>query len=270
MAMNQKVTDLIVKSVVLKRKVGGQWLAPPENHFLPESAYCLDITVGNQDGKIRYRSRYEFIPAAGLGLRMASGIIRIGYVFQWVNMLQGDLTVPETSKPMGYNVGVFQGSAMSHNAGLAISLPIYFLPAVNFVARNIGNARYSSFTLLKFANRAAGPPPDEPMSFDASLSIQPKIFTRVWTNLVAEYRDISNTSGVPLSGRFALGAELSIADVIMLRGGWGSGYPSFGIGFQRPSGRGELSLSMFSESVGNSYHEIHDTLYMLHYRVRAF
>jgi hypothetical protein len=67
----------------------------------------------------------------------------------------------------------------------------------------------------------------------------------------------------------ALGAEFSFRDMFYLRAGWGSGYPSLGLGLKRANG-GELSLTWYSEEIGSGYHSIRDLRYLFQYQVKAF
>ncbi len=217
---------------------------------------------------IHYRSRYQLIPAAGTSARLASGIVRIGYSLQWVNQASGDVFTPADASPLGYNVGVLQGSALSHNVGLAINLPYAYLPAFNIVGRNLGGAHYSATTIYKMATQSSGVPLTEPTTFDMSVSVRPKATATSFFNVVFEFRDMTNQSKVTALGRAAFGLEYSIRNFLFLRGGYGSGYPSAGIGVGQKTG--EFSLTYYSEDVGTTYHEQQDTRYLFQYRIAAF
>lgn len=224
--------------------------------------------VVQDDGSVRYRSLYQFIPSVGTGIRLAGGIVRIGYSLQWVNQASGDITVPQSADPLGYNQGLGQGAALSHNVGFSLTLPIRLLPSFNLVARNILDATFREFTLLPLARNTSGVPPSERTTYDASFSIQPKVRGGHHMNLMVVYRDLSNVSQVSYLGRLAAGAEINVRDRFYLRGGWGSGYPSAGLGLKQ--NRSEFSLSWFSEELGAGYHSLRDVRYLLQYQVRAF
>lgn len=227
----------------------------------------LSATV-NPDGSIHYRSLYQLIPTAGFGLRLAEGIVRIGYSVQFVNEAVGDITVPSGTAPLGYNQGLSQGSAFSHTVGMTLTMPWTYLPAATITARNLGTAHYRGTSLYHFSPTSAGTPATEPMSLDTSLSFVNKLGNESSINAVGELRDFTNTSAVSLLGRAAMGLEVSIKDAFYLRGGWGSGYPSAGVGMKQ--GKGELSLSWYSEELGQSYHSLRDARYLFQYSVRAF
>ena len=226
----------------------------------------LAATASN--GLVHYRSRYSLIPTAGGALRLASGILRIGYSLQWVNQTSGDVTVPATSGPLGYDQKLSQGSALSHNLGFALSLPFAYLPSFNIVARNVGTAKYRGFSLLPVAKNSSGTPLDEPMTVDASISFQPKTGVGGGFNLVLQGRDLTNQSGISLLTRLAVGSEFTFREKLALRFGIGNGYPSLGLGLK--TAKAEFSLSWFSEETGASFRSERDTRYILQYQVRAF
>lgn len=223
----------------------------------------------NTDGTVRYRSQYQLIPTVATGVRLAGGIVRLGYSLQWVNQASGSNDeVSATSSPLGFNQNLAQGSAFSHNLGFALTLPFSYLPQFNLVARNLLGTHYTAGTLLALTPTSSGLPADEPMTLDASISIQPKIGQGGYFNLVFEDRDATNVSGVSFLGRMAIGTEFSFRDIFFLRAGWGSGYPDLGIGFRRQ--KGEFSFSWYSEEMGTGYQQSRDLRYMLHYQVRTF
>lgn len=222
----------------------------------------------NADGSVSYKSMYQLIPTVGVGLRLASGIVRLGYSAQWVHQASGDITEDATADPLGYNEKLMQGSALSHNAGFALTLPISFLPSLNIVARNILTTSFSSFTLIPLARNSQGLPADEPTTFDGALGITSKIGGGSYANFVVNWRDMFNVSGISIYGRMAVGLEIAIKDLVFLRGGWGSGYPHAGLGLKRKNG--EFSLAWYSEEIGSGYLTKRDMRWMMHYQVKTF
>jgi hypothetical protein len=225
--------------------------------------------VQNADGSIHYRSTYQLIPTAGTGIKLANGIVRLGYSLQYVNEAVGDVTVPASGTgTLGYNQGLAQGSALSHTLGATITMPWQYLPSASLVARNVGGTHYSSNSLYQFTPNSTGAPATENMSLDSAFMLQPKLGNGSYWNLVAEYRDMTNSSGIDYLGRIAFGSEFALRDSIFLRAGWGSGYPSAGLGVKTK--KGELSLTWYSEELGTSYHDLRDQRFMLQYSVKAF
>ncbi len=226
------------------------------------------LAATSDGSQIRYKSKYQLIPAAGFGLPLASGVVRLGYSLQWVNQASGDITVPVDSEPLGYNQRLGQGSAFSHNFGFALTLPFAYLPAFNVVARNVGGARFSGGTLISFAQNKNGAPAAEPFSMDASFSIEPKLGSGINSRWAYVLRDATGSSGISILGRSALGLELDFGRKFFVRTGVAGGYPSAGIGFTTP--RGDFHLSWFSEETGSGFRSERDIRYMMQFQVRAF
>jgi len=226
--------------------------------------------AAESDGKghVEYRSEYLFIPTLGTGIRLASGIIRIGYSLQWVNQASGQVTVADPSVPMGYNQQLQDGKALSHTVGFAMTLPYTYLPALNLVARNVGGARFSGSPIIPLARNPSGTLPTEDMSVDASLSMMVKLGGGTTATYVLEDRDATDTSHLSLGKRAAAGIEFGFHERFYLRGGWGEGYPDAGIGFR--SKRSDFSLSWFSQAVGTPSQYVKDTQLLMQYQVRAF
>ncbi len=222
----------------------------------------------NSNSTIDYKSNYQIIPAVGGAVRLAEGIVRIGYSLQWVNQASGEVTGASTSGNLGYNQGLQKGSALSHTLGVALTMPYQHLPEFNIVGRNLFMARFSGSAMMPFASTSAGTPANEATSFDASLSWIEKIGAGSEFTWVIEDRDALGSSRVGLVGRLAIGLEFDFRHVFFLRGGWGSGYPNAGLGFRRK--KSELSLTWSNVEIGNSYHDRQDSRYILQYQVRAF
>lgn len=223
--------------------------------------------MSDADANVHYRTRFQFIPAAAVGVRLAGGIVRLGYSFQYVYKAEGDISVP-AGETLGYNRSLSQGSGLSHTLGAALTLPLTYLPQFNIVARNMGGVVYSPRSLIPFASNSPGAPATEYMTLDASLSLQPKIDSGVFANFLIEYKDLTAVSGASIFGRLCGGMEVSLRDFLILRGGWGQGYPSAGIGFKMK--KGEFGFAWYSEEIGNTYHGQRDVRYMVQFQMRAF
>lgn len=225
-------------------------------------------TYNSAGDTVTNRSFYQLIPTFGTGFRLFKGILRGGYSMQWVNQASGGTTVASSSPSLAYNLGLAQGSTFSQNLGLAVTFPVMLLPSINIVARNLFGAPYSNFSLLSFATSPSGAPAAEPMTIDASFSIQPTLGGGAEMNLVIVDRDATNQSGVALMGHIAVGAEFIFRNKFFLRGGWGEGYLSGGLSFRRPGG--EISLTYYNVEVGQAFQSTADTRFMLQYQLRNF
>jgi hypothetical protein len=255
--------------------VPGQWAGSGQAMVasVGVSAFSFSLlaqseTAGQYNGgSVTYRSQYQLIPAVGTGFRLFQGILRVGYSLQWVNQAVGVQTVSASSS-MAYNEGLAQGSGFSHNVGIALTAPVHFLPSINVVARNLFDTTYSSYSLLPMASNPTGAPAVDPMTVDASFSIQPRLGRGTVINLVIVDRDVFNRTGVALMGHLSIGAELSFRDSFYLRAGWNGGYPTAGLGVKRS--RAEINLTWYTEEIGTQYMGQGDSRFMFQYQLRAF
>jgi len=225
--------------------------------------------LGFSDGtNIRYRSTYQLIPTVGGALNLASGVLRIGYSLQWVNQATGDKTVSVNSSPLGWNQQLAQGSGFTHNLGMSVTLPFVYQPSFHLVARDVGGLKYKDSSLYGFSQNKTGTPPDEKMSLDAAMGFVTKIGKGLNLNPQFAYRDALDVSVLPKLAHLAIGLEFSLRDRFYVRGGFGSGYPSAGIGIK--TRKSELNLSWFSEELSGAFRSERDIRYMLHYVLKAF
>jgi hypothetical protein len=228
-----------------------------------------DIEASVEDGELTTRASREMIPSLGYGVRLAKGIVRIGYSVQWVNRAAGERTIPlDGSEEILYRRDLLGGSAFSHNAAITTTLPYQYLPSFNLVARNIGGVQYRSFSLANISKGVAGTPDPELSQFDFGFGMQPKISGGSYASLLAEAKDLLGVSGVPIFGRLSAGAEFSLYGLFFLRAGFGRGYPSAGIGIRR-NGR-DFSFSWYSEEIGNGFRDERNQKFTMQYQVRAF
>lgn len=230
--------------------------------------YQSSVAATSDGTNIRYRSKYQLIPTAGFGMSLASGVLRVGYSLQWVNQASGDKTVAATSSPLGYNQSLAEGAGFSHNFGMSLTLPYIYQPSFHLVARNIAGLKFSQDSLMSLAKNPSGRPDTQKMSADFAAGFVTKIGAGVNMNHTFTYRDFTDTSKTARLAHLALGLELTFRDVFFIRGGYGSGYPSAGVGFRTELS--ELNLAWFSEEVGAGLRSERDIRYIFHYIMRAF
>lgn len=244
----------------------------PEYGAMPAFAFGIlaDVSLASEynSGAYRYRSRYQLIPAAGFAWSLAHGIIRIGYVLQWVNIAKGTV-IPTSPSSLSYLDRLNQGSTFAHQLGFSMTLPWQMLPTASLVARNVFNAVYNSSVLLPVATNSVGVPATDLMTLDAAVSITPRIGPNSFLNWVLAYRDILNSSNTLFYTRLTAGVEFEIKKALYLRAGFGSGFPSVGIGFRRE--KGELQLAWSGEETGVSrFQDRVERRWILQFQARAF
>lgn len=225
--------------------------------------------MAESDGvTLRYRSNYQLIPAAGFGIRLASGVLRIGYSIQYVNQASGDKTVAVGTRPLSWGEGISEGKGFSHTVGMAVTLPYQFQPTINVVARNIAGLRLSGKTLVGIAVNPSGSIPEEKMSVDGSLGFMTKISAGWNLSTQFSYRDATNSSATQALEHFAAGLEFTAMDRVFIRAGYGSSYPSAGLGIR--TARSEVNFAWYSEDLGNGTVSQRDIRYLLQFIFRAF
>ena len=216
-------------------------------------------------GNIRVRSNYQLIPAIGVGIPLARGIVRLGYSLQWVMKATGDQTLA-LAAATAWNSGLNQGTGFSHTLGFALTLPVQTNPALNLVVRNFLGTSYTTGTLLPLAVNPAGAPATEPMTMDVSFSIHPKLGKGSVLHLVAQMRDLLNVTQAPFMYRFVGGGEWGIRDSFFIRAGFRSYWASGGFGVRRP--KGEIAFTYYSEDMGNGAVTDRDLKWLVHFQLR--
>lgn len=225
--------------------------------------------MGESDGaNIRYRTKNQLIPAAGFGLRLASGVLRIGYSIQYVNQASGDKTVAVGTRPMSWNEGISEGKGFSHTLGMALTLPYQYQPTLNVVARNVAGLHLTGAPLMGLAKNATGSIPDEVMSLDGSLGFVTKVSAGWNLSTQFSYRDATNSSAARLMEHMAVGFEFTAMDRFFIRGGYGSEYPSAGLGIRTE--RSEVNFAWYSEDRGAGSTSQRDIRYLFQFIFRAF
>jgi len=219
--------------------------------------YRHDEHATSDGTTIRYRTLYQTIPTAGYGLRLASGVLRIGYSLQWVNQTSGDVSVPSNSTGLSYTNKMSEGAGFSHNIGSTLTLPYTYQPTVSVVARNIGGLKYTKSSIYKEATNSPGMPSNEDMSIDTEFHMINKLGGAWSSSWSFGYRDATNSSKASIYTHPAAGMEFSMGGVAFLRAGYSSGYPSAGLGVQ--SSKSEMNFAWYSNEIGGGFHTERDT-----------
>ncbi|NDD91499.1 hypothetical protein EBZ37_05380, partial [bacterium] len=231
------------------------------------------VSAKNEGGQVSYRSSYQFIPSIGTGIRLANGLFRLGYSLQFVSKAEGEVTnVPISSSPLGYNQQLNQGSAVSHNLGATITLPIQWLPTVSAVGRNIGSAIYKSQSLIPFARNATGVPATEPLTVDLALGLHPRIGSGDSLNMVFQLKDATNQSGFQLMDRFTFGTEVAFRGALSLRLGYGlgSGLDGINAGIGYKGQKGDFGFAWYREELGTPSASDRERRWLMQYQMRVF
>ncbi len=223
--------------------------------------------IASFDGtNYRYRSKYQLIPAAGFGWRLASGVLRMGYSLQWVNQSSGDVTVLPSSPNVGYNQGLGQGAGISHTLGMTLTLPYTNQPMISVVGRNIGGLRMNNDGIVKFGVNPVGRPTKEDMSVDTGLNWMTKLGGKWSTTWSLAYRDLFNVAGISPVAHASAGFELSAGDRVFVRLGFASAYPAVGFGLKAKNA--SLDFAVYGEELGGGLRSESTSNVMFNFKLR--
>jgi hypothetical protein len=233
--------------------------------ILMQARNAASVTAGS----VSYRSSYRFVPAVGVGTRLAGGLFKVGYSLQYINKAEGEVTgIPTSSSPLGYHQQLAQGSAISHNVGVSIAVPVAYVPTLSVVARNVLGATYKNFSVISFASNITGVPASDPMTVDLGFSLQPRFRGGGFMTWSAQVRDATEQSGFSLLDRTSLGFEANIRNLFALRAGYALGALHAGGGFRTQ--RAEINFAWHTEELGTPATSSRERRWMVQYMVKAF
>jgi len=112
--------------------------------------------------------------------------------------------------------------------GTKLTIPVAFLPTFGVVLRNATNNDWEQIG-------AGGEPDKIPQTIDGAFSITPQIAPITRLHIEVNYKDIGDRYDTSSSRRVGFGAELDFNRRIFIRGGYGDGWGSGGIGVRNKS-----------------------------------
>ncbi|RZA07701.1 MAG: hypothetical protein EOP11_06970 [Proteobacteria bacterium] len=196
-----------------------------------------------------YRSRYLVMPTAAFTTAIFHGRLRFGLALRAISLTENDQQSSATSG-LGYRMNAAEGFGFAADAGALIALPWAGLPTIGFVARNLGDTRFSKTAPVGFATGTATRRANIPMSFDGGVSLVPKVGKATTLTVAADYRDLLNGSGTATLRHVNLGAELEFSKTFSLRGGVSQGYWTAGFGLS--SKLGSLDIGTYADELNPS------------------
>jgi hypothetical protein len=213
---------------------------------------------------VHYETISQTIPAVGYGFALARGVVRLGYSLQLVNLATG-LSQSVSDSSASFMSGLSEGKALSHNASVNFVFPFTYLPTFSILARNIGNAVYSTGSLLPRAKSPSGAPSTEEMAVDAAFNCTVKITGTMKADFYLQYKDLTNSISVPVLEKVNFGTELVLSRNVGLRFGLTSTQISGGIGYRSESA--EINLAYYNDPNPFKTPTYWDTRYALQYKV---
>ncbi|MCK5074067.1 MAG: hypothetical protein KAQ98_11625 [Bacteriovoracaceae bacterium] len=190
-------------------------------------------TIGGAgNSKFEYAKREDHGPYAALNLSLFGGIFKFGgsaiILQRKENIGEADANVSFEDTPDR------KGTAVIVTGGSRLTLPVTFLPTFSLVVRNM--------TATTFSGRAAGPPEKIPQTMDLGFSITPQIGKIIRVHFETNYKDIGNRySDVSTVRKILFGMEIDFARAFFIRGGYGDGFGTAGLGIKAQGFEFDLS-----------------------------
>lgn len=212
-----------------------------------------DPDIVGDEAKVTQRGYRRIMPTAAASFRMLKGILRFGYsiAVEYLGEVSATVTKPD-GKSLSYTNGIQEGTAVRQTAGLTMTLPFQHLPSFSVVARDIAGSRYFGGSLDKVRK----------MTIDGGFSHTTYFGQAMDLKITADYRDTLNQTETNAMRRIFAGAELVLGHAISIRGGYGQGYPSAGLGFRVK--KTKIDLSWYSQEMGDRLRDDRDQRVGLH------
>lgn len=120
------------------------------------------------------------------------------------------------------------GRGLQVTGGARLTLPVALLPTFSAVLRNATDNDFE-------AGKSAGPPDAIEQTVDYGFSITPQIGKKIRIHMEANFKDAHNAYDTDAKRRLAAGIELDFNRRLFVRGGYGDGWGSGGIGVRGKS-----------------------------------
>ncbi len=162
-------------------------------------------------------------PVMSLNASLFGGVFKVGATAVYLN--RRDLYKAfGPAAPVDINGSDYKkGSSLQLTAGARITFPVTLLPTFSAVLRNATNNDFEDI-------KAGGAPDDIEQTFDVGFSISPQISKMSRLHMEVNLKDVNNSYDTDTKRRIAAGVELDFNRRIFLRGGYGDGWGSGGIG----------------------------------------
>ena len=173
--------------------------------------------------EFEFAERRDQGPVFALNLPLFGGVFKFGASAMYVKRRELFKSFGPTDSVSIQDSDYRSGSSLQVTLGTKITLPIALLPTFGFVLRNATGNDWE-------AVGGGGAPDEIPQTMDAAFSITPQIGTISRLHFEVNYKDIGDRYDTSASRRLGLGVELDFNRRIFIRGGYGDGWGSGGIG----------------------------------------
>ena len=175
--------------------------------------------------KFEMAERRDHGPVFALNASLFGGIFKIGA--SAVYLIRRDLykeVAPNASAEINDSDYKY-GRSLQLTTGARITLPYVMLPTFSAVLRNATSNDFEG-------SKSGGPPEEIEQTVDYGFSLTPQIGKRMRIHMEANLKDGHNAYDTDIKRRLAAGIEIDFNRRIFIRGGWGDGWGSGGIGLR--------------------------------------
>lgn len=187
------------------------------------------IDKESDGGNYEVAERRDHGPVFALNLPMFGGIFKVGA--SAVYLMRRELYKsfgPSDTVQIDEDVDYKSGKGVQLTAGARLTLPVAALPTLAAVLRN---ATQNDWEGVKYG----GAPTLIRQTLDLGASITPQISKATRLHMEINFKDLNDAYNTDSKRRIGAGIELDINRRIFLRGGYGDGWGSGGIGVRSRS-----------------------------------
>ncbi|MDA8792822.1 hypothetical protein N9N67_06220 [Bacteriovoracaceae bacterium] len=203
------------------------------------------------DADLEIAQRTDQGPVASLSVSLFGGVIKFGASAVQLTRKQLQKDFAPTDDLEVEDTDYTYGTMTLLTAGARITLPIWGLPTLSYVARNSAGTKFSGES-----DDFGGLPPDIPATFDAGVSLTPMLGKNFRVHIEAGMKDIGDAYGMPSSRRVGAGIEFDYMRSFFVRFGYGDGWGSGGLGVRSRSFVFDLTTYAIEQTVLDEEGEI--------------
>lgn len=184
----------------------------------------------NDDAANEYEfsERRDHGPVLALNGSLFGGVLKIGASAVYLDRRELYKAFGPTDPVDVSSSDYHKGKSLQITAGTRLTLPYQMLPTFSAVLRNATNNDFESVS-------GAGAPDKIKQTVDVGFSLTPQISAASRLHFEVNFKDLNNSYDTDFKRRMAAGIELDFNRRIFLRGGWGDGWGSGGIGVRSRS-----------------------------------
>jgi hypothetical protein len=214
--------------------------------------YFIDEPVGSD---YEVAERRDHGPVFALNGGLFGGVIKLGASATYLMRRQLYKSFASNQTVTIDDNDYRSGKALIITAGGKLTLPWTFLPTISGVIHNSSNTKFGSEEL-------GGLPEPIKQTVDVGFSITPQISKMSRIHMEVNLKDVNDKYETDIKRRTAFGMELDFNRRIFIRGGYGDGWGSGGIGVRNRTFIFDLSTYAVDRSL-DGFREVEDRRWVM-------